>query len=88
MQHLFTVEALLEHPKTKDHLQVSIGEVLFVLLLTHEKLPDGKYLVEKEDGTSEMECMTTSGPEYCRYNTCTVCILIEYLDNNFCVIFW
>ena len=59
MQHLFTVEALLEHPKTKDHLQVSIGEVLFVLLLTHEKLPDGKYLVEKEDGTSEMECMTT-----------------------------
>jgi hypothetical protein len=60
MQHLFTVEVLLEHPKTKDHLQISIGEVLFVLLLAHDKLPDGKYLVEKEDGTSEMQCM--SGP--------------------------
>ena len=54
MQHLFTVEVLLEHPKTKDHLPVNIGEVLFVLLLAHDKLPDGKYLVEKEDGTSEM----------------------------------
>ena len=54
MQHLFTVVVLLEHPKTKDHLPVSEGEVLSVLLLVHEKLPDGKYLVEKEDGTSEM----------------------------------
>ena len=54
MQHLFTVEALLEHPKTKDHLPISEGEVLFVLLLAHDKLPDGKYLAEKEDGTSEL----------------------------------
>lgn len=53
MQHLFTVEALLDHPKTKDHLPVTIGEVLFVLLLAHDKLPDGKYLAEKEDGTSK-----------------------------------
>ena len=39
--------------KTKDHLIVKTGEVVHVLLINHAKLPDGKYLVEKDDGSSE-----------------------------------
>ncbi len=53
VQHLFTVEVLLDHSKTKDHLNCELGEILFVLLIAHEKMPGDRYLVEKEDGTSE-----------------------------------
>ena len=53
MQPLFTVEVVLEHSRTKDHLQCEKGEVLFVLLIAHDKMPSDKYLVEKEDGNSE-----------------------------------
>ena len=49
------MEVLLDHPKTKDHIGVTEGEKVFVILITHPKLPDGRYLVEKEDGTSEPE---------------------------------
>ena len=34
-------------------MSVTMGEVAFVLLINHTKLPDGKYLVEKDDGNSE-----------------------------------
>ena len=37
----------------EDHLGVTTGERVLVLLLTHDNLPDGLYLVEKEDGTSK-----------------------------------
>ena len=53
VQHLFAVEAVLEHTKTKDHLPIEVGELLFVLLIAHDKMPSDKYLVEKDDGTSE-----------------------------------
>jgi len=53
VQSLFAVQILLDHPKTKDHLGVTESEVVFVLLISHPKLPDGRYLAEKEDGTSE-----------------------------------
>ncbi|XP_064387020.1 uncharacterized protein LOC135335451 isoform X2 [Halichondria panicea] len=51
VEPLFAVEVLLEHAKTKDHLNFTQGEVARVLLLHHPKLPADKYLIEKEDGT-------------------------------------
>ena len=53
VQPLFTVEVLVDYPKTKELLSMKEGEKLFVLLVSHSKLPDGQYLIEKEDGTSE-----------------------------------
>ncbi len=53
VEPLFAVEVLLEHGKTKDHLNFVVGEVACVLLLSHAKLPGDRYLVEKEDGTSK-----------------------------------
>lgn len=34
-------------------MAVVAGEKLSVILITHDKLPRGKYLAEKEDGTGE-----------------------------------
>ena len=54
-QPLFAVELLLDYPTaTKEHIAVMSGEVVMVLLMTHEKLPKGKYIVEKTDGTGEL----------------------------------
>ena len=53
VKHLFAAEVLLDHPKTKSHLNVTTGEVVFILLLSHPKLPYEKYLAEKEDGSSK-----------------------------------
>ena len=53
VQHLFAVEVTEKQGKGKDLLPCEVGEVLFVLLIAHEKLSSDKYLVEKEDGTSE-----------------------------------
>lgn len=53
MEPLFTVEMIEAHPRTKDHLPVSRGEELSVLLAEHPQLPMGKYIAEKEDGQSE-----------------------------------
>ena len=53
-QPFFAVEMLLDHPKKRDHLGVTTGETVFVLLRNHPKLTEGLYLVEKEDGTSEL----------------------------------
>lgn len=58
VKHLFAVEVVLEHTKTKDHLACDTGEILFVLLIAHEKMPSERYLVEKEDGTSECSYVT------------------------------
>ena len=52
-QALFTVEAIEARSKAKEHLPVIKGERLVVIVSTHTKLPPGKYLVEKEDGTRE-----------------------------------
>ena len=52
VQSLFAVEILLAHPRTKNHLGVTEGEIVFVLLISHYKLPEGLYLAEKQDGTS------------------------------------
>ena len=52
-QALFTVEAIEARSKAKEHLPVIKGERLAVIVSTHAKLPSGKYLVEKEDGTRE-----------------------------------
>ena len=61
VQPLFTIEILLDHSKTKDHLNVTAGELAFVLLIAHDKLHPDKYLVEKEDGTSEMVLCVCEG---------------------------
>ncbi len=54
VKNLFAVEVMLDHPKpTKDHIVCNTGDVLFVLLIAHEKMSPEKYLIEKEDGTSE-----------------------------------
>lgn len=51
---LFTVVVLEDRPKSKEHLPVIKGEKLQVILIAHNKLPRTKYLVEKEDGISEL----------------------------------
>lgn len=54
-QPLFAVEFILDHPTpTKEHIVVLAGEMGMVLLMKHDKLSDGKYIVEKSDGTGEM----------------------------------
>ena len=57
VQHLFTVEVLLDHSKTKDHLGCDKGDVLFVLLIAHDKMSSDLYLAEKEDGISELSVL-------------------------------
>ena len=52
-QPLFAVEVLLDQLKKKDYLGVTTRETVNVLRQNHPMLPDGVYLVEKEDGTSE-----------------------------------
>ena len=53
VKSLFAVEILDDHAKAKEHMAVSKGEQCFVLLINHPKLPEERYFVEKEDGTSE-----------------------------------
>ena len=50
---IYATEAVKPNAKGKDHLVLQGGEQLMVLLTSHEKLPEGKYLCEKPDGTSE-----------------------------------
>ena len=50
---LFTVEVLEDRAKGKDHLSISKGERLSVILLAHPSLDPTKYLAEKDDGMSE-----------------------------------
>ena len=54
MKALFTVEVTEGRSKSKDHLAVIKGEQLSVFTTSHPKLPAGKLLVEKEDGTCEL----------------------------------
>ncbi|CAI8055753.1 Filamentous hemagglutinin [Geodia barretti] len=51
VQSLFAVEVQEDHPKTKDHMAVSKGEQVYVLLISHPKLPNDRYFIEKDDGT-------------------------------------
>ena len=53
MKSLFTVEVVEGRSKSKDHLAVVKGEELSVFVTSHSKLPPGKLLVEKADGTCE-----------------------------------
>jgi hypothetical protein len=53
VQSLFGVEVQEDHPKAKDHMAVSKGEQVYVLLINHPKLPNDRYFIEKDDGTSE-----------------------------------
>ena len=50
---LFTVEVLEDRGKGKDHMPISKGERLSVILLAHPNLDPAKYLAEKDDGMSE-----------------------------------
>ena len=52
-QVLFIVEAVEARSKGKEHLLVTKGERFSVIVSTDAKLPAGKYLVEKVDGTRE-----------------------------------
>ena len=45
----------MDRKASKDHMAVTAGEKMSVVLITHEKLPRGKYLVEKEDGSSKCQ---------------------------------
>ena len=47
------MKVLEDQPEMEGHLGVTTGERVLVLLFIHAKLPDGLYLVEKEDGTSK-----------------------------------
>lgn len=48
---IFATEAINANSKGKDHLILQGGEHIIVLLTSHDKLPEGKYLCEKTDGT-------------------------------------
>ena len=49
---LYCVEVTESQKGSKDHLTVTKGETLSVILFTHPKLPSGKYLAENDDGLS------------------------------------
>lgn len=34
---------------------MTAGERVSVILITHDKLPRGKYMIEKEDGTGQIQ---------------------------------
>ncbi len=53
IQPLFSVEILSNKKASKFHMSVVAGERMSVLLIAHDNLPRGLYLVEKEDGTGE-----------------------------------
>ena len=53
MKPLFSVEVVEGRSKSKDHLAVVKGEQLSVFVTSHPKLPQGKFIVEKGDGTCE-----------------------------------
>ena len=68
----------------KDHLGVTIGEIVFVLVLCHAELPNAMYLVEKDNGTSKhTQCIilmfirstaiscSSKSPPVLEQNTCT-----------------
>ena len=50
---LWSMVILDDRAKGKEHMGVVKGERVDVILITHDKLSPLKYLVEKEDGTSE-----------------------------------
>jgi len=54
VKHLFAVEVLLDHPKaTKDHVACNAGDILFVLLIAHEKMAGDRYLEGGTDGLTD-----------------------------------
>ena len=65
----------------KDHLGVTTGEIVYVLVLRHAELPDAMYLVEKDNGTSKhTRCIILMFMQFCdilfikiilKQNTCT-----------------
>ena len=55
---------------------VTKGEVCFVLLINHPKLPDDKYFIEKEDGTSEWLLLC-----YCYYNSSVAIYGIDTINS-------
>ena len=67
-QAQFTVEAIEVRSKGKEHLPITQGERLAVIVSTDAKLPSGKYLVEKEDGTRE----SISNKSNCQCKYCPV----------------
>ena len=63
---LFAVEILQDRKSSKDHMAVTAGEKLSVILIAHSKLPSGKYMVEKDDGSGKklyvhVQCMSVYG---------------------------
>ena len=53
MACIFATEAIRATSKERDHLILQGGERILVLLTSHEKLPEAKYLCEKDDGTGK-----------------------------------
>ena len=58
---LWSMVILEDRAKSKDHMAVVKGERVDVILITHEKLPQHKLLVEKDDGMSECMMCCDSG---------------------------
>ena len=61
IQPRLATKAINANSKGKDHLILQGGEHIIVLLTSHDKLPEGKYLCEKTDGTGEVSvvCMAS-----------------------------
>lgn len=72
-QSLFTVEATETRSKGKDHLLVTKGEKLSVIVSSDPKLPPGKYVVEKEDGTREYKIWAIAGNSFSLIIVLTYC---------------
>ena len=53
MECLFIAEMTQPNSKGKQHLEVALGERISIIIASHSKLPRGKYLAEKRDGTGE-----------------------------------
>ena len=59
-------------------MAVAKGEACFVLLINHPKLPDDRYFVEKEDGTSESDCALVT------VTLDPFCLLVSFICSGFC----
>lgn len=67
LECLFTVEMTENNSKGKEHLAVIKGETLSIIVASHTKLPRGKYLAEKKDGTRECTIQFTLWNERIAY---------------------
>ena len=63
-------------------MAVSKGEQVYVLLISHPKLPNDRYFIEKDDGTSEHDYSALPSADTVRTNFVCVNDLYVYVKKK------